>query len=285
MSVDATIRQVLPDDISSLSFLVNNAEYIYRHLDWRTPIDWIGAEPFLAIEKHHRMLAALACPREHYKVGWIRLFAFLNWTTPELETAWNQLFQALVEAIRPSSEFYLAGLGLHPWFTALMRSSGFYHRQDIVVLQWLGDLPSKRPLPSEVQIRPMRTGDLAKVLVVDNQAFDPLWHHSKTEIELAFQQAAYATVAELNGEVIAYQVSTGSPFHAHLARLAVEPGLQRLSIGYNLVNDLLVHFHVQGIPNITVNTQSDNPSSLALYQKIGFQRTGDDFPVFLYPYT
>ena len=84
----------------------------------------------------------------------------------------------------------------------------------------------------------MQTDDLAQVLVVDNQAFDPLWHHSKTEIELAFQQAAYATVADLNGEVIAYQMSTGTPFHAHLARLAVDPGLQRLSIGYNLVSDL-----------------------------------------------
>jgi [ribosomal protein S18]-alanine N-acetyltransferase len=284
MAVDPTIRQVTTADSTSLSFLVNNAEYIYRHLDWRKAMDWIGTEPFLALETHRRLLAALACPREQYRVGWIRLFAFLNWNTPELETSWNLLFQEVCDIIHPSPDFFFAALGLHPWFSTLLRSSGFYHRQDIVVLQWLGDLPDRRPLPSEVTIRPMQAGDLPEVLAADNLAFDPLWQHSKAEIELAFQQAAYASVAEMNGDVIGYQVSTGTPYHAHLARLAVDPSLQRLSIGYNLVYDLLHHFHQAGIPNITVNTQSDNLSSLALYKKIGFQRTGDDFPVFIFPH-
>jgi RimJ/RimL family protein N-acetyltransferase len=34
---------------------------------------------------------------------------------------------------------------------------------------------------------------------------------------------------------------------------------------------------------LSVNTQSDNDASLALYQKMGFTRTGESFPVLVYP--
>lgn len=280
---DPLVRQVTSADTANLSFLINNAEYIHRHLDWRAPLDWIGAEPFLVIDRQHRLLSALACPRIDSRVGWIRLFAFLNWNTPQLEGCWNQLFQALCAFIPPHSGYVFAALGLQPWFSGLLRGSGFYHRQDIMVLEWMGETPPLRPLPAEITIRTMLPRDLPGVLVIDNLAFDPLWRHSPNELDLAFLQAAYATVAELNGEIVAYQISTGTPFHAHLARLAVDPGLQRLSLGYGLVRDVLVHFTGLSIPNITVNTQSDNHQSLGLYQKTGFLATGEDFPVLVYP--
>jgi len=36
----------------------------------------------------------------------------------------------------------------------------------------------------------------------------------------------------------------------------------------------------RGADLITVNTQNNNHSSLALYQKMGFFRTGEEYPVF-----
>jgi RimJ/RimL family protein N-acetyltransferase len=33
---------------------------------------------------------------------------------------------------------------------------------------------------------------------------------------------------------------------------------------------------------ITVNTQSNNTASLALYEKIGFHRAGEQYPVYIY---
>jgi ribosomal protein S18 acetylase RimI-like enzyme len=32
--------------------------------------------------------------------------------------------------------------------------------------------------------------------------------------------------------------------------------------------------------HLTVNTQADNAASLALYHKLGFRRTGEQFPVY-----
>jgi [ribosomal protein S18]-alanine N-acetyltransferase len=282
MSSDTVVRQITPDDLASLSYLVNNAEYIHRHLDWRSPLDWMGEEPFLGIERQRRLLATLACPRGQSTIGWIRLFAFVNWNKPQLEECWNQLFQSLTETIPPETKYTFAGLGLQSWFVDLMQRSGFSHRQDIVVLQWMGQVPTLRLIPPEITIRPMTADDLPKVINVDNNAFHPLWQHTLNELQLAFQQAVYASVLDMKGEIVGYQVCTGTRFHAHLARLAVDPGLQRMSLGYAMVRDLLEYFSNRGIQNITVNTQSDNHASLSLYQKLGFQKTGDDFPVFTY---
>jgi len=282
MSTSPLVRELTSADLASLSFLTNNAEYVHRHLDWRTPLDWVGSHPFLGIERQHRLLSAVACPYIQDSVGWIRLFAFLNWNSPQLKESWDLLLQHLLDTHIYPSGYVLAGLGLQSWFSELLAGSGFTLRQNIVVLQWLDQIPQPRQLPAEIRIRPMRQQDLDRVLVVDNLAFDYIWQHTQEELSLAFLQATYATVAEMNDEIIGYQISTGTPMHAHLARLAVDPGLQRLSIGYSLVRDVLCHFTQAGISNITVNTQSDNFSSLALYKISGFYRTGEEFPVYTF---
>jgi len=282
MSSSPLVRQLTAADLNSLSFLTNNAEYVHRHLDWRSPLDWMGTIPFLGIERQNRLLSVLACPYVQASVGWIRLFAFLNWNSPQLRESWNLLFQQLMDTHAYPSGYVLAALGLQSWFSELLTGSGFTLRQKIIVLQWLDQIPQPRQIPSEIIIRTMRQSDLDRVLVVDNLAFDHIWQHTQEELGLAYHQASYATVAEMNEEIVGYQISTGTQFHAHLARLAVDPGLQRLSIGYGIVRDLLCHFTEAGISNITVNTQSDNFGSLALYQKMGFYRTGDEFPVYTF---
>jgi ribosomal protein S18 acetylase RimI-like enzyme len=47
-----------------------------------------------------------------------------------------------------------------------------------------------------------------------------------------------------------------------------------------IVTDLIQRLEKKGVARLTVNTQSDNHASLALYRKIGFTLTGEKFPVF-----
>jgi ribosomal protein S18 acetylase RimI-like enzyme len=49
-----------------------------------------------------------------------------------------------------------------------------------------------------------------------------------------------------------------------------------------LLTDLFIQMRKRGLERLTVNTQDDNVISLALYQKTGFIRTGEQFPVFVY---
>jgi L-amino acid N-acyltransferase YncA len=56
--------------------------------------------------------------------------------------------------------------------------------------------------------------------------------------------------------------------------------LQGKGLGYALVSDLIQHTSKQGLHHLTVNTQSDNTSSLRLYQKMGFNQSGEKYPVY-----
>ncbi len=136
------------------------------------------------------------------------------------------------------------------------------------------------PLPASVSLRPMSINDLEEVQKLDEIAFDPLWRISLSALRNAFQQSAYATVAQSGGKIIGYQLSTSTPYSAHLARLAVHPQQQRQNIGHALVQDFLQFTRANDLWRVTVNTQSDNDASLALYAPVGFGTTNENFPVF-----
>jgi ribosomal protein S18 acetylase RimI-like enzyme len=104
-----------------------------------------------------------------------------------------------------------------------------------------------------------------------------------TTLRLGFSQAGYASLAQIGDEVVGYQISTRSSFGVHLARLAVLPGFQGRGIGFALVQALLKQARFAGLHRVTVNTQGDNQASLALYQKMGFILTGENYTVFTYP--
>jgi ribosomal-protein-alanine N-acetyltransferase len=101
-------------------------------------------------------------------------------------------------------------------------------------------------------------------------------------LEKALPQATSAIVAEDDEGVVGYQISTANPFGAHLARLAVRPDAQRRGLGSLIVTDLIRRLKNKGVSRLTVNTQSDNHASLALYEKMGFVLTGEKFPVYCF---
>ena len=83
--------------------------------------------------------------------------------------------------------------------------------------------------------------------------------------------------------IVGYQLSTKSPLGTHLARLGVMPEAQGRGVGSALVSHLIQSFGAGQLSRLSVNTQADNTASLALYQKLGFIRTGEQLPVFVYP--
>jgi ribosomal-protein-alanine N-acetyltransferase len=281
MSTSYTLRPATQNDRGGISDLVEAAYHVHRHLDWRPPVDWLGHQPFWLLERNGKIQSALACPAELPETSWIRFFATLSTHKPLVE--WNILFEATKKEMADMPAVCLASLSLTPWYASMLGDSGFSHHQDIVVLEWNGKIPPTRPLNTKIQIRQMALGDLPKVLEIDNISFENIWQNSRIEIHQAYLQSTYSTVVEYEEQIIGFQISTSSPFNAHLARLAVLPEWRRKSIGYALVNNLIKFIRQTGLPRITVNTQSDNLGSLALYQQLGFILTGEAFPVFIMP--
>ena len=271
------IRQALPADQSRIANLMYFESQVHRHLDWRTPLDWLGAPEYWLLERDGKTSAVLACPPDPENVAWLRLFAVS--ASVSLPQAWRALWDVAQGSLRGRG-LTAAAIVMHNWLGELLRDSGFSEHQDVVLLAQNSAPFPRQANPHRLAIRPMTHEDLPFVAALDSAAFAPLWQNSLPSLQYALSLAEISTVGVLDGEIVAYQMSTRNPFGAHLARLAVHPRQQGKGLGYLMVQDLLQKTQSQGLTRLTVNTQSDNTASLALYEKIGFKRTGEQYCVF-----
>ncbi|MCK6539859.1 MAG: GNAT family N-acetyltransferase [Anaerolineales bacterium] len=274
--------QVRPADLNDhqrLSNLIFFETRSHRHLDWRSPLEWLGDDFFWTVEEGAQLTAALACPVETDGIAWVRLFVHAGYWSAE--NAWTILWDAAQADIARAGGMKVAAIVQQPWFERVLQSSGFRSRQRIVTLEW-----SYQPWASReaegIRIRRMTEADLPDVARVDAASFDPLWHNSQESLRRAFLQSMFATVAEDESGVIGYQLTTGSGTRAHLARLAVHPIVQGRGVGRALLGNLFSWLVNQGCLKLSVNTQSDNQTSLKLYQRMGFFRTGEAYPVYTF---
>ena len=256
-----SVRQANSSDQKQLANLIHFGTLVHRHLDWRPPLEWIGHDPFLVLEEDNRLVAALACPPDPPSVVWIRLFVAND--EENLVESWTRLWSQALEMISPDPDLQVAAIPLQNWLQRLLQASQFQTTTDVVMLIWdNGKIPPEQPSP-EISIRPMTIDDLPQVEVLDKTAFGSLWHNSRTSLEYAFKQAAIATIADIDGVIVGYQISTSMQMGGHLARLATHPQYQRQGIGYAILRDLLVQFQQRGAIRITVNTQEENLASVS----------------------
>jgi ribosomal protein S18 acetylase RimI-like enzyme len=261
--------------ISNLIFLQNQA---HRHLDWRHPLDWLGSPYFWLMENDERALAALACPPDPPGIAWVRLFVS-NGQVSALE-AWSALWEMARREIARRGGALVSVIAMQEWMRDLLSQADFYNPQRIVMLEWNGRPVLQPSLPAGFTLRPLVEADLPAVEQADAEAFDLPWRITFENLQRALSQAVIATVIESAGRVLAYQLSTGKAVGVHLARLAVRKDAQGFGLGKTLVLDLISQMRRRGADLISVNTQNDNHVSLALYQKMGFLRTGEEYPVF-----
>jgi len=278
VGVDLMVRPAVLTDQRQISNLIHFSSHVHRHLDWRNPLDWIGSPPFFVLESQGQIVGALGCPPDPPCVAWIRLF--VNSGTIPVQESWQMLWNRARSELDRKGQFISAAIVLQKWFLQLLQSSGFTCRQSIAMLERNGGPPVEMALPQEISLRSMMPFDLPAVAEVDESAFELLWQNALPVLERAYPQAVWATVAERDGQVVGYQLSTRNPLGVHLARLAVRPTEQGKGLGYALVADLIKQAGRHGISHLTVNTQSDNTTSLALYLRMGFYETGDRYPVY-----
>ena len=277
--INTLVRQADLKDHYQLSNLIFFETRLHRHLDWRSPLEWLGAPFYWALDEGGQITAALACPEEFEGIAWVRLFVYTGrWSA---ENAWNLLWSTAKREIAEAGGSKVAAIAIQPWFQNILAGSGFENRQQIVLLEWRYQ-PSVEHGAGNVHIRRMTEADLPEVEKTDAASFDPLWQNPLETLRRAFAQALYVTVAENEKGIIGYQLSTGGGQRAHLARLAVHPSVQGKGVGRALLSDLFTYLTYTGIPRLSVNTQSDNRSSLSLYERTGFVRTGEQYPVYTF---
>ncbi|MFZ1041724.1 MAG: GNAT family N-acetyltransferase [Anaerolineales bacterium] len=281
IAANLRIRPAVSADQQQIADLILFEQRIHRHLDWRAPLEWLGCQPYLVLEKDGRIAATLACPPDPPSIFWIRLFAFHSSLSGP--SAWSLLWDAARRELASLGGATVTAIVTQRWFESILIENGFALSQHIVLLEWNRQPFKPFPAPAGVTLRPMILDDLPCVAEVDAAAFEPLWQNSLPALSKAFSQAIYPSVAQDESGLAGYQLSTGSPFGAHLARLAVRPEAQGRGIASALISDLMdCVCRDENLSHITVNTQSNNMASLALYEKIGFRRTGEQYPIYIF---
>ena len=274
------VRPAVPLDREKIADLILFEAHVHRHLDWRTPLEWIGSPPYWVLEEGGRLIGALACPPDPDSIAWIRLFVFSS--HPASLSVWSPLWNAARAQLAETGGATVAVIATQRWFDSILVESGFGINGHITLLEWNYQSPVRTPLPSNINLRAMAVDDLPHVVDVDNAAFEPLWRNSLPALSKAYSQSSHAFIVEDSSGLLGYELSTGSPLGAHLARLAVRPEAQGRGLGAALVGDLIDRILNSGGSRLTVNTQADNAASLALYHKLGFRPTGEQFPVYTY---
>jgi len=131
----------------------------------------------------------------------------------------------------------------------------------------------------QVNIRPMREGDLAQVHAIDKLSFSMPWPESSYRFELFENDASFLWVAETilpaGSQVIGMIVVWLIQDEAHIATLAVHPDYRKRGIGKLLLATVLQAVIQKGASLATLEVRSLNKIAQKMYIDFGFSVVGN----------
>lgn len=272
------IRPYSRRDRSALLDLSWYSQWTHKHLDWYTIGRWLDREDvlvFLAWEGE-ALVGYIGLSPENYGTSWLRLMGLRDGFMPA--TIVRELWQCAEAKCLELGIHNIMVLMVSNWLPMYLRDYGFIYWDDIITFNFHGKYDPHHSKPS-VRVRAAEVEHLPAIARVDRLAFRHNFRLSRADLRQALRIAAAATIAEYEGEIVGYQVSTRHREVGHLARLAVVPGMQRRNIGSVLLQRQLQDFEQRRIKTISVNTQLSNLPSQRLYQRYGFFRTGFDLEI------
>jgi ribosomal-protein-alanine N-acetyltransferase len=291
----AMVRMALKSDAPAITKLLQTSQYGHVHLDWRTPVEWLGSTGFVvhvrlprqslltqhtsarAVGREHGISGCLAVAADPPPAAWVRVAAVGSSGRPFLIL--GAMLARALETLRLASVDQLGWLAGEAWPTAWLYGLGFepvnkietYWKDDL-------DLPPTATVP-DLSIRPVEGDDMEGLAKLEKAAFDPLWRHSAEGLALARREASGFDVAVLQGRIVGFLLSVRSHSVAHLVRLTVDPELHGIGIGSTLLAHAILGYRAQGVRQVSLNTQVDNLASQYLYRKFGFYSRGERLPV------
>jgi len=146
-----------------------------------------------------------------------------------------------------------------------------YEKPDVVV----------PPVERRLAVRKLEDGDLAALVELEEEAFPWLWWETAdTFRQLAQKSDTRVLVACLDGDLIGYLILAVRATWGHVNRIGVHPTRQGQGFGRELMAVAITEMARLGARTVGLNTQSDNLSSQRLYERFGFERTGESFRIY-----
>lgn len=123
-------------------------------------------------------------------------------------------------------------------------------------------------------LRPMRLGDLARVMELEEELFAPdTWTAAMYREELALTDTRHYLVAEDDGAVVGYAGLIAYEDEAHVATIGVTGSRQGEGTGALLLDALLAEADRRS-PVVLLEVRADNEHAQELYRRRGFAEIG-----------
>jgi len=286
------VRVAVEADAPAISRLLRMAEGSHIHVDWRLPVDWLGTPHFVVIpvpkQETGRLLSRLFAPQERLAAclvatadpppaAWVRVAAVDQ--MPDTPEMLGRMLAVVEASLRETAVTQLGWLVGQDWPNRWLPELGFERSNAIeTYVKEDFDLPPFHA-PSELTLRTAHAPDFVALAEMEESAFEPLWRFSRETLALAYRDALCFDVAEWNGRLVGYQLSSSGPYSAHLVRLTIAKDAQGQGVGSALLAQAIQTYHRLGLRRVTLNTQIDNITSQHLYQKFGFYATGEQAPI------
>jgi ribosomal protein S18 acetylase RimI-like enzyme len=274
------VPQILPASVyprAELSSFLNFAPLSYSNLDWISNHERLEGQFCYALIDEDQIKALISCEPENRSAAWLRFF--LSQSDGKHAVYFHSLLERALADLSAAGIPNLYALSFKNWQEELFANSGFAAFTRIITLT----RPAGAELPADLHpglsIRQITAEDLPGIEAVDHAAFSAPWQLNTATLQAAFRACSYSTAAILDGKMVGYQMSAASFNTYHLARLAVLPQTQQQGVGSSLALDTIREANARGSTEFSVNTQTDNASSLKLYARLGFQQEGRLIPV------
>jgi hypothetical protein len=138
---------------------------VHKHLDWKSPLEWLGFSPFKVLQDGARILGALACPQDPESIAWVRLFVFASQLNGS--AVWRLLWTAARRELAEQGGGTAAVIATQRWLDPILLENAFELVNHIVLFEMNTDTVPAVQLLQDVAIRPMRLDDLPHVSELD----------------------------------------------------------------------------------------------------------------------
>ncbi len=127
-------------------------------------------------------------------------------------------------------------------------------------------------LKEDIQIRPMREDDLARVLAAEESAYDFPW--KEPTFKNCMHVGYFCRVLEHEGMVVAHGVMTIAAGESHVLNICVHKDYQKMGFGRRLL-EYLLNLALDRDVNMTfLEVRPSNFAAIKLYLELGFNEIG-----------
>lgn len=128
-------------------------------------------------------------------------------------------------------------------------------------------------MSSQIEIRPVRSQDIARIAKLERQIFSEPWSAESLE-EARQRQDNIFLVAICEEQVAAYALCYGTMDEGEIPTIATNPSFLHMGIGTKLLQSLLRECYKRGIRQVFLEVRVSNEKAQGLYHKCKFEVVG-----------